>query len=91
MTSHHPKPHHHHPAPIHKEKKPMEATEFQPGDEVLVLVLDEEVEGVVRSVQLSKNLVDVQIYSKGHLKHCQTIAFPADEVKPRGNEKAASA
>jgi hypothetical protein len=90
MTSH-PKPHHH-PAPVHKEKMTMKIEEFQPGDEVLVNEGGSEIEGVVRSIQLVKNLVDVQLYKQGHLKHGLTVAFPPEQVKARGgHEKAASA
>jgi hypothetical protein len=88
MTSH-PKPHHH-PAPIYKEKA-MKIEEFQPGDEVLVNEGGSEIEGVVRSIQLQKNLVDVQLYKQGHLKHGLTMAFPPEQVKLRGHEKSASA
>jgi hypothetical protein len=69
----------------------MKATEFQPGDEVLVNEGGSEIEGVVRSIQLQKNVVDVQLYKQGHLKHGLTVAFPPEQVKPRGREKAAKA
>jgi len=64
--------------------------EFEPGEEVTVPCEGVDVDGVVRSVQAQKNLVDVQIYSKGHLKHGLTVAFPPEQLKPR-NQKAASA
>jgi len=87
MTFH---PKHRQVAATHREKT-MKIEEFQPGDEVLVNEGGSEIEGVVRSIQLVKNLVDVQLYKQGHLKHGLTVAFPPDQVKPRGNEKAASA
>jgi hypothetical protein len=68
----------------------MKATEFAPDDEVLVNEGGSEIEGVVRSIQLQKNLVDVQLYKQGHLKHGLIVAFPPEQVKPR-NAKAASA
>ena len=39
--------------------------EYQPGDEVTVNVEGQDLDGVVRSVQLSKGLVDVQVYKHG--------------------------
>lgn len=69
----------------------MKATEFEPGDEVSVNCEGIEVDGVVRSIQAQKNLVDVQVYHKGHLRHGLIVAFPPEQVKARGNEKAASA
>jgi hypothetical protein len=87
MTSHSGKSHHPAAHAPHKEKKIMDAKDFQPGDAVLVPVLGEEMEGVVRSVQTQKNLVDVQVYKQGHLKHCQTIAFPPEQVKARRARK----
>ena len=68
----------------------MQATEFEPGDEVTVEEGGDVVDGVVRTIQLSKNMVDVQIYKRGHLKHGLTVAFPPEQVKLRG-QKAASA
>jgi len=69
----------------------MKIEEFQPGDEVLVNEGGSEIEGVVRSIQLVKNLVDVQLYKQGHLKHGLTVAFPPEQVILRSHEKAASA
>jgi hypothetical protein len=83
--SFHPK----HDVPTHKEKT-MKVEDFHQGDEVLVNEGGSEIEGVVRSIQISKNLVDVQLYKQGHLKHGLTMAFPPEQVHPR-NEKAASA
>jgi hypothetical protein len=69
----------------------MKAEEFQPGDEVLVNEGGSEIHGVVRSIQLQKNLVDVQLYKQGHLKHGLIVAFPPEQVHARGEGKAASA
>jgi hypothetical protein len=68
----------------------MKATEFEAGDEVTVNCDGVDVDGVVRTVQAAKNLVDVQVYKQGHLKHGLTVPFPPEQVKPRG-KKAASA
>ena len=68
----------------------MKATDFSQGQEVLVNCEGVDVDGVVRSIQAAKNLVDVQVYHKGHLRHGLTVAFPPEQVKSR-NQKAASA
>jgi hypothetical protein len=57
--------------------------EYQPGDEVTVNVEGQELDGVVRSVQLSKGLVDVQVYKHGHMKHGLTLSLPPDQVSAR--------
>ena len=57
------------------------------GESVLVDVNGEKLPGVVRSIQLGKNLADVQIYKKGHVQHCRILAFPPDQVThPDGTE-----
>ncbi len=56
-------------------------------ESVLVDVNGEKLPGVVRSIQAAKNLVDVQIYKKGHGKHCQILAFTPDQVtRPDGTQ-----
>lgn len=85
----HSKPHHAPPHAPHKEKT-MKIEEFQPGDEVFVNEGGSEIEGVVRSIQLQKNVVDVQLYKQGHLKHGLIVAFPPEQVHLR-NQQAASA
>jgi hypothetical protein len=64
--------------------------EYNPGDEVVANIEGEDLDGVVRSVQLSKGLVDVQIYKRGHMKHGLTVALPPERLSTRG-KKAASA
>jgi hypothetical protein len=73
-----------------RRRKNMKATEFEPGEEVTVNCDGVDVDGVVRSSQAAKNLVDVQVYKQGHLKHCQIVPFPPEQVRSR-NQKAASA
>jgi hypothetical protein len=77
-------------APAARQGNAMKAIDFGPEDEVLVIEGGTEIEGVVRSVQLQKNLVDVQLYKAGHLKHGLIVSFPPEQVKMR-NQKAASA
>lgn len=57
--------------------------EYQPGDEVTVNVEGQDLDGVVRSVQLSKGLVDVQVYKHGHMKHGLTLSLPPEQVSAR--------
>lgn len=57
--------------------------EYQPGDEVTVNVEGQDLDGVVRSVQLSKGLVDVQVYKHGHMKHGLTLSLPPEQISAR--------
>jgi len=68
----------------------MQATEFEVGQEVTTMVNNVKVHGVVASIQLGKNLVDVKIYEPGNTHHCLTVARPPEEVE-LNKEKAASA
>jgi hypothetical protein len=78
------------PSMAMKKGEPMEPKDFQIGDEVVTSVDNQEVHGVVESIQLQKNLVDVKIYQPGHRSHCLIVARPPAEVKMR-SQKAASA
>lgn len=68
----------------------MEAKEFEVGEQVTTMVNNVKVHGVVASIQLQKNLVDVKIYEPGNTHHCLTVARPPEEVK-LDEEKVASA
>ena len=65
----------------------MKAEDFKVGDQVTVEDGDMELSGVVESIQIKANLVDVKIYEPGHRKHCLIQAFPPSQVSASEKKK----
>lgn len=64
--------------------------DFQIGDSVTTMINNVKVHGVVESIQLKANLIDVKIYEPGNLSHCLIVARTPDQVE-REEGKAQSA
>jgi hypothetical protein len=58
-----------------------ETPEFEIGDAVMTTINNVKVHGVVESIQLKANLIDVKIYEPGNLSHCLIVARTPDQVE----------
>lgn len=65
--------------------------DFQIGDEVIIAVDNVQVHGVVESIQVKANLIDVKIYEPGHRSHCLIVARPPEQVAHDNKGKAQTA
>jgi hypothetical protein len=58
----------------------MDIEDFEVGQRVTVEDGDQELSGVVESIQLKAGLVDVKIYEPGHREHCLIKAYRPEAV-----------
>ena len=50
------------------------------GDPVVIKEDGKDVHGVVESIQVKANLIDVRIHEKGNRRHCLIVAFHPDDL-----------
>jgi hypothetical protein len=58
----------------------MDIEDFEVGQKVSVEDGDQELSGIVESIQLNAGLVDVKIYEPGHRSHCLIKAYRPEAV-----------